>query len=140
MKEFQVSYIINALYKAVKVMEKMTDLKHNKIHHQEDTMIMIGTYNSGILTELIDTIRKLQNTIMWKERTFAGKINQMYQLYLNEEGVHHFAINSVLYLKTIREKYIKMYKTFIKEIKHIPKLYKSFPKAICQYIYCHHQN
>ena len=31
-----------ALHKAVKVMEKKTDLQHNKIHHLEDTMIMYG--------------------------------------------------------------------------------------------------
>ena len=46
---------------------------------------------------------------MWKERTFAGKLNQMYELYMNQEGMQHFAINSVLYLTTVREKYVKMY-------------------------------
>ena len=80
-------------------------------------MIMYSVYNSDTLTELIDTVYKMQNITMWKERTFAGKINQMYQLYLNEEGVHHFAINSVLFLTTIREKYVKIYERFIEELK-----------------------
>ena len=71
-------------------------------------MIMYGVYHSDTLTELIDTVHKMQNTTMWKEKTFAGKLNQMYQLYLNEEGMYHFAINSVLFLTTFREKYIKM--------------------------------
>ena len=35
-----------ALYKAVKVMKRKTNLQHNKIHHLEDTMIMYGVYNS----------------------------------------------------------------------------------------------
>ena len=56
-------------------------------------MIMYGVYNSNTLTELVETVHKMQNITTWKEKTFAGKLNQMYQLYLNEEGVHHFAIN-----------------------------------------------
>ena len=98
------SFLCHKRHKAVKVMEKKTDLQCNKIHHLEDTMTMYGVYNSDTLTELIDTVHKMQNTTTWKERTFAGKLNQMYQLYLNEEGVHHFTINSVLFLTTIREK------------------------------------
>ena len=48
-------------------MEKRTDLQHNKIHHLEDTMIMYGVYNLDKLTELIDTVHRMQNTTMWKE-------------------------------------------------------------------------
>ena len=109
------SFLHHKRRKAVKVMEKKTDLQCNKIHHLEDMMIMYCVYNSDTLTKLIDTVHKMQNTSMWKEKTFAGKMNQMYQLYLNEEGVHHFAINSVLFLTTIREKYVKMYERFIEE-------------------------
>ena len=118
-----------ALHKAVNIMEKKTDLQCNKIHHLEDTMIMYGVYNSDTLTELIDTVYKMQNTTTWKERTFAGKINQMYQLYLNDEGMHHFTINSVLYLTTIREKYIKMYETFIEELKTYSKAIQILSKG-----------
>ena len=89
----------------------------NQIHHLEDTMIMHGVYNSDTLTALIRTVHNMQNTIIWKERTFAGKLNQMYQVYLNEEGAHNFAINSVLFLTTVREKYIKMYERLIEELK-----------------------
>ena len=39
-------------------------------------MIMYGFYNFDTLKELIDTVHKMQNTTMWKERTFAGKISQ----------------------------------------------------------------
>ena len=108
-----------ALHKAMTVMEKKTDLQQTQIHHLEDTVIMHGVYNSDTLTALINTVHKMQNTTTWKERTFAGKLNQMYQLYLNEEGMHNFAINSVLFLTTMREKYVKMYERFIKE----PKTY-----------------
>ena len=65
-----------ALHKTVKVMERKTDLQCNKIHHLEDTMIMYGVYNSDTLTELIDTVHRMHNTTMWRERTFAGRLNQ----------------------------------------------------------------
>ena len=79
-----------ALHKAVKVMEKKTDSQHNKIHHLEDTLIMYGIYNS-------------------EERTFAAKLNQWFELYLHQDSIGHYAINSILFLTTIREKYVRMY-------------------------------
>ena len=106
-----------ALHKAMTVMEKKTDLQQNQIHYLDNTMIMYGVYNSDTLTALINTVHKMQNTTIWKERSFAGKLIQTYQLYLNEEGMHNSAINSVLFLTTVREKYIKMYERFINELK-----------------------
>ena len=35
-----------ALYKAMAVMNKKTNVQCNRIHHLEDTMIMYGVYNS----------------------------------------------------------------------------------------------
>ena len=64
-----------ALSKAVKVMERKSDLQHNKIHHLEDTMIMYGVYNSDTLTELVDTVHRMHNTITWREITVAGGLN-----------------------------------------------------------------
>ena len=54
-------------------MEKKTDLQHNKIHHLADTMVMYGVYNSDTLTELIDTVHKMQNNSMWKEKPLQEK-------------------------------------------------------------------
>ena len=65
-----------ALCKAVKVMERKTDLQHNKIHHLEDTMIMYSVYNLDTLTELIDTVHRNHNISTRREKTFAGKFNQ----------------------------------------------------------------
>ena len=110
-------------------MEKKTDLQQNQIHHLEDTMIMYGAYNSDTLTALIRTVHNVQNTTTWKERTFAGKLNQMYQVYLNEESTHNFAINSVLFLTTMREKYVKMYERFIEELKIYSKAIRIISKG-----------
>ena len=70
-----------ALSKAVKVMERKTGLQCNKIHHLEDTIIMYGVYNSDTFTELIDTVHRMNNTTTWKEITFAGRLNQWFELY-----------------------------------------------------------
>ena len=43
------------------------------------------------------------------ERLFAGKLGFTFTWYLTKEGINHFAINTLLYLRTSREKYVKMY-------------------------------
>ena len=53
-----------ALHKAVAVMNKKTDIQHNRIHHLEDTMIMYDVYNSDTLTDLIDTVHRMQNFLL----------------------------------------------------------------------------
>ena len=53
----------------------------------------------------------------------------MYELYLNDKGVHHFAINSVLFLTTFREKYVKMYERFIEELKTYSKAIQILSKG-----------
>ena len=111
------------------VMEKKTDLQQNQICHLEDTMIMYGIYNSDTLTALIRTVHNMQNSTTWKEKTFAGKLNQMYQVDLNEEGAHNFVINSVLFLTTMREKYVKMYERFTEEIKIYSKAIRILSKG-----------
>ena len=118
-----------ALHKAVKVMEKKTDIQHNKVHHLEDTMIMYGVYKSDTLTELIDTVHRMQNTTTWRERTFAGRSSQWFEMYLHQEGMHHYAINSVLYLTSVREKYIKMYERFIEELRIYSKAIRILSKG-----------
>ena len=106
-----------ALHKAVAVMNKKTDVQHNRIHHLEDTMIMYGVYNSDTLTDLIETVHKMQNFTTWNEKTFVGKLHDWMELYSQDEGVCNYAINSVLFLTTIQEKYVKMYERFIEELK-----------------------
>ena len=81
-------------------MEKKTDLQQIKIHHLEDIMIMYGTYNSDTLTDLIDTVHRLHNISTWKEKTFLGNFNQLIEVFKQQDGVQHYAINLVLFLMT----------------------------------------
>ena len=96
-----------ALHKAVAVMDKKTNIQCNRIHHLEDTMIMYGVYNSDTLTDLIDTVHRMQNFITWKEKTFAGKLHDWMELYSQDAGVCNYAINSVLFFDYSERKICK---------------------------------
>ena len=91
------------LHKAVAIMNKKTDIQCNQIHHIEDTMIMYGVYNSDTLKDLIDTVHRMQNFTTGNEKTFAGKLHDWMEIYSQDEGMHNYAINSVLFLTTVRE-------------------------------------
>ena len=93
-----------ALHKAVAVMDKKNNIQHNRIHHLKETMIMYGVYNSDTLTDLIDTVHRMQNLTTWNEKTFAGKLHDWMGLYAQDEGVYIYAINSVLFLTNVRER------------------------------------
>ena len=80
-------------------------------------MIMYGVYNSDTLKDLIDTVHRMQNFTTWNERTFAGRLHDWMEIYLQDEGVCNYAINSILFLTTVREKYVRMYKRFLEELK-----------------------
>ena len=75
---------------------------------------MYGVYNSDTLTELIDTVQKMYNTTMWKERTFVGRLNQWLELYLHQEGMHH---------------YVKTYEQFLEELKMHSKVKRILSKG-----------
>ena len=100
---------LKALHKAVSVMEKKVDMQHNSVFHLEDSMIMYGIYTSDTLEKIIETVHKMHNNTSWHERAFAGKLNHWFECYLSKDGVGHYTINSVLYLTTMREKYVRMY-------------------------------
>ena len=73
-------------------------------------------YNSDTLKDLIDTVHKMQNFTTWNEKTFTGKLHDWMEIYSQDEGMCNYAINSVLFLTTVQEKYVKMYERFIEEL------------------------
>ena len=48
-----------------------------------------------------------------KKKLFAGELNTAYMWYVNMQEIQYYAINSLLYLRTAKEKYVKMYEEFI---------------------------
>ena len=51
------------------------------------------------------------------------------KIYAQDKGVHNYAINSVLFLTTVREKYMKMYEGFIEELKLYSKAIRVLSKG-----------
>ena len=97
-------------------MENKRNLQHIKIFHMENSMVMYGIYNSDTLEKLVTNVHKMYNTTTWNENLFTSKFNHWIQWYLYQDGVGHYSINSLLYLRTLREKYVKMYETFIMQL------------------------
>ena len=118
-----------ALHKAVHAIENTVDLQRNKIFHLEDSMVMYGVYNSDTLEELINTVHKLHNRTTWNERLFSGQINNWYQYYSSSSGIQHYAINSILFLTTVREKYVKMYERFLNQLKQYAQAIRILSKG-----------
>ena len=86
--------------------------------HLENSMLMYGVYNSETLEKLIKTVHNIHNTTTLHERLFMGQHSPSVfkTLYALSIGLHHYSINSVLYLRTIQDKYISIYKELISQL------------------------
>ena len=87
--------------------------------HLEDSMVMYGICNTETLEKLLDTVHHIHNITTPNEQLFTGQLNVAFMWYINThgtQGIQHYAINSLLYLRTIREKYIQMYKELIMQL------------------------
>ena len=65
-------------------------------------MVMYGIYNSDTFEDLIDTVHKLHNRTTWNEKLFSGQIDNWYNYYSSSSSTQHYAINSLLFLTTVR--------------------------------------
>ena len=77
----------------------------------KNSMLMYGIYNVETLEKLINTVHNTDNTTSLHERLFAGQQDSLTlrSLYVNSLGLHHYSINSLLYLRTVQDKYIALY-------------------------------
>ena len=48
------------------------------------------------------TVHKMHNTTTWNEMPFASKLDSWYNYYLSNNRIDHYAINSLLYFRTLR--------------------------------------
>ena len=117
-----------ALHKTVCAMENKVDIQCNEIFHLEDPVVMYGVHNSDTLEDLINAVHRLHNQTTWNQRLFAGQMKDWYHWYLSSRGVNCYAINSLLFLTTAREKYVKMCERFITQLKEYFASNKNFVK------------
>ena len=83
-----------------------------------NSMLMYGIYNTETLKTLINTVNNIHNTTSSHERLFAGQHSPLTlkSHYAHSLGLHHYSINSLLYLRTIQDKYIMLYRELISQL------------------------
>ena len=79
----------------------------NRVFYLEDTMIMYGTYNSDMLMDLIETVHKMHKVTTLREKIFAGTMHKwLKEQLINSNNEYSYATDSMLFLTTIKEKYV----------------------------------
>ena len=99
-------------------MDDKANIQHNKLMQLENSMLMYSIYNTETLEKLINTVHNIHNTTSSHERLFAGQHSSITfkSLYAHSLGQHHYSINSLLYLRTIQDKYIALYRKLIYQL------------------------
>ena len=100
--------------------------------HLEDTSVMYGVYSAETLQKLIKTVHILHSRQSMYESLFTGQMTKAYKYYSQMYGDHsiqHYAINSVLHLRTIKDKYIEMYSEFISQLHNYAKVIRILAKG-----------
>ena len=106
------------LHKAVKAMDNKATIQHNKLMQLDNSVLMYGIYTVETLEKLINTVCNIHNTTSSHERLFVGQhvFLTLRSLYAHSLGLHHYSINSLLYLRTIQDKYIALYRELITQL------------------------
>ena len=88
-------------------MSSKVDIQRNKFMHLEDMLVMYGVYNTETLEKLIKTVHTLHSRQSMYKSLFTGQITKAYQYYSQmhgDHGIQQYAINSMLYLRAIKDK------------------------------------
>ena len=118
-----------ALQQAMHTMNKKASIKWNRVFHLEDSMIIYGIYNVDTLEKLIQMLHKMNTRSDWFEWLYAGHVNKWFEMYSSSQGANYYAIHSLLYSRTIQEKYIKMYERFVNQLKEYAQAIKVLSKG-----------
>ena len=99
-------------------MDNKADIQCNNLIHLENSMLMYGVYNAETLERLIKTVHNIHNTTTYYESLFAGPHSPSVfkTLYGYSLGLHDYSIKSLLYLRTIQDKYISLYRELISQL------------------------
>ena len=79
---------------------------------------MYCIYNAETLEHLINMVHCLYNTTSSHEKLFAGQQNSitLRSICANAQGIQHFSVNSLLYLRTVQDKYVSLCKECITQL------------------------
>ena len=80
--------------------------------------------------ELVNMVHQMQNVTMWKEQIFISEMNNWLKCKL--ENIHSefdYSMDAVLFLTTIKEKYVRMYEKFINELRSYSKAIRILSKG-----------
>ena len=108
----------NALQKVVHAMSNQASIQCNKLIKLDNTMLMYGIYNVETLEKLINTVQEIHNVTSSHEKLFAGEHNPTLfrLLYMDALGIQQCAINSLLFLRVIQDKYISLNRELITQL------------------------
>ena len=108
----------NALQKAVNALSNQANIQCNKLMKLDNTMLMYGIYNAETLEKLINTVHEIHNVTSFHEKLFAGEHNSTLfrLLYTDTLSIQQYAINSLLFLRVMQDKYISLYSELITQL------------------------
>ena len=93
---------------------------------------MYGIYNAETVEKLVKTVQVIHSRQSLIEGLFAGQSMAAYEVYSQMQGAcgtQHYAINSMLYLHMIKDKYIKIYNEFISQLRIYVKAIRILAKG-----------
>ena len=84
----------------------------------DNTMLMYGIYNAETLEKLINTVQEIHNVTSSHEKSFAREhMPTLFRLlYTDALGIQQYAVNSLLFLRVIQDKYISLYRELITQL------------------------
>ena len=99
-------------------MSNQANIQCTKLMELDNTMLMYGIYNAETLEKLINTVHEIHNVTSSHEKLFAGEHNPSLfrMLFTDVLGIQQYAINSLLFLRIIQDKYMSLYRELIAQL------------------------
>ena len=96
---------------------------------------MYGVYNAETLEKLIKIVHTLHSRQSMYIKLIAGQITKTYkysQMH-GDHGIQHCTINSMLYLRTIKDKYIELCSEFTSQLHNYAKAIRILAEGWLQF-------
>ena len=93
-------------------MDSKTTIQNQILMQLENSVLIYGVYNAETFQTLMNTVYNIHNTTSLHESLFAGQQSSLTvrSLYANTLGLLYYSINLLLYLRTVHDKYMALYR------------------------------